>query len=227
MRSKTESARLKALYAEQFAAGEGTFVIGVDEVGRGSVAGPLTVAAVYLPLTPQIEGLNDSKKLTPKRREQLDERIRACALALGLAHTPPAEIDHDGMAASLRHAMRTAINACEADFASRCKDTSGRESIADLVLIDGVPLGLHPRERCVIKGDAQVACIAAASIVAKVARDALMREADAHYPGYGLADNKGYASPTHIAAIRAMGTTAFHRVSFCRGFFQEQLPLTP
>jgi ribonuclease HII len=177
------------------------------------VAGPLTVGAVCLPLRPQIAWLNDSKKLSAKRREELDLRIRASALALEIAHIPPEDIDRDGMAASLKKAMRAALDAC---CAARCLEP-------DLVLIDGIPLGVHPKERSVVKGDARVACIAAASIVAKVARDALMREADASFPGYGFASNKGYASRQHIAAIREKGLTTFHRASFCRGFFQEQI----
>jgi ribonuclease HII len=107
-----------------------------------------------------------------------------------------------------------------------CIKAAGGEREPQLVLLDGTPLGIHPRERSIVKGDAKVACIAAASIVAKVARDALMREADHHYPGYGLAENKGYASPKHIAALQERGTTAFHRVTFCQGFFQQQLPFT-
>jgi ribonuclease HII len=267
-RVRAEEQRLEALYAEQEAAGENAFVIGVDEVGRGSVAGPLTVAAVYLPLNPRIAGLNDSKKLSAQRREEIDVRIRACAHALGIAHVPPEDIDRDGMADSLKRAMREALAACVTAYgkacANDCNETGGDKAGGDetggggadrnetggnkadrdgaggtqnralgssanpepdLVLIDGIPLGIHSQERSIVKGDAKVACIAAASIVAKVARDALMREADADYPGYGLADNKGYASKEHIAAIRAMGTSAFHRVSFCQGFFQEQLPL--
>ena len=93
----------------------------------------------------------------------------------------------------------------------------------DLVLIDGNPIHAHPRERCIVKGDANVACIAAASIVAKVTRDKIMVDADADYPGYHFAQSKGYGSAQHIAAIKNKGLSDFHRKSFCGGFFQETL----
>lgn len=183
-------------------------IVGVDEVGRGSVAGPLTVCAVCLPDEPVILGLDDSKKLSPQRRAQIAAQVREVATAVGIAHIPPADIDEHGMAASLRCAMREAVEATGLD--------------PDCVLIDGNPVHAHPRERCVVKGDAQVACIAAASIVAKVTRDELMVAADAEYPGYDLAASKGYASPAHIEAIREKGLTDFHRASFCRNFTDVQ-----
>jgi ribonuclease HII len=204
-----EEQRTRALYEQQYQAGAAACVIGVDEVGRGSVAGPLTVAAVALPLEPHILGLDDSKKLTAKRREELAAQIHEGALAIGLAHIEPHIIDRIGMSAALRSAMVQAIEAC------------GLE--ADLVLIDGNPVHVHPKERNIIKGDAKVACIAAASIVAKVTRDALMVEADALYPGYGFASNKGYAAPDHIKAIQEQGLTPFHRESFCQNFLQQSL----
>ena len=93
----------------------------------------------------------------------------------------------------------------------------------DLVLIDGNPIHAHPKERCIVKGDGRVACIAAASIIAKVTRDRIMVEADADYPGYHFAQSKGYGSPQHCEAIRQKGLTDFHRKSFCGGFLQETL----
>jgi ribonuclease HII len=197
------------LYEQQRQAGAAACVIGVDEVGRGSVAGPLTVAAVCLPLEPLILGLDDSKRLSAARREELACTIEQVASAIGIAHIEAADIDKQGMAASLRVAMAQAIEACQLR--------------ADLVLIDGRAAHVHPRERCVVKGDATVACIAAASIVAKVTRDALMVAADAQFPGYGFAANKGYASAEHIAAIRTRGLSPLHRASFCRNFCQQQL----
>jgi ribonuclease HII len=204
-----EEQRTRALYEQQYQAGAAACVIGVDEVGRGSVAGPLTVAAVCLPLEPPILGLDDSKKLPPKRREELSTQIHEHALAIGLAHIEPGIIDRIGMAAALRAAMAQAIEACGVE--------------PDLVLIDGNPVHVHAKERNIVKGDAKVACIAAASIVAKVTRDALMVEADALYPGYGFASNKGYAAPDHIRAIQENGLTPFHRASFCGNFLQQQL----
>jgi ribonuclease HII len=204
-----EEKRIDALYEQQRQAGAAACVIGVDEVGRGSVAGPLTVAAVVLPLEPQIPGLNDSKKLTAHQREQTAQAIREVASAIGIAHITPAEIDRLGMAASLRTAMAQAIEACGL--------------APDLVLIDGRPMHIHEKERCIVKGDGSVACIAAASIVAKVTRDALMVEADPLYEGYGFAANKGYASAEHIRVIQERGLTPFHRASFCHNFLQQQL----
>ncbi|MGI6216793.1 MAG: ribonuclease HII [Coriobacteriales bacterium] len=208
-KERKEHDRVEAMYEIMRKAGDDKVVVGIDEVGRGSIAGPLTVGAVVLPNEPIIEGLNDSKKLTPKQREQLAEEIRQKAHAVGIAHIPPREIDANGMAASLRTAMLQAI------------DNLGLDP--DFVLIDGNPVHIHPNERCIVKGDAKVACIAAASIVAKVTRDQIMIDADKKYPGYHFADNKGYGSPQHIEAIQELGLCDFHRASFCTSFTQGTL----
>ncbi len=204
-----ERARVEVMYALMYELGEGAeTIVGLDEVGRGPIAGPLTVAAVVLPEQPRIWGINDSKKLTPKKREELAAEILEHACAVGIAHIQPAEIDACGMAASLRVAMRRAI-----------EDTGVDPSC---VLIDGVPLNIHPAETAVVHGDARVACIAAASIVAKVTRDAIMVAADELYPGYHFAASKGYASAEHIAAIRELGLSPFHRASFCQNILNDQ-----
>ncbi|MDR1713067.1 MAG: ribonuclease HII [Coriobacteriales bacterium] len=207
--------RTAALYGEQLSLCAG-LAAGLDEVGRGSVAGPLTVAAVVLPAEPRIQGLNDSKKLTEKQRDALAVEIRYTATAIALAHVSAAEIDAGGMAAALRQAFGQALGAL--------RTADGQPLELDAILLDGNPLGLHPREISVVKGDGRVACIAAASIIAKVTRDALMVELAEQYPAWQLASNKGYASPAHIAAIREHGLTPIHRRSFCSGFFQEQIP---
>ncbi len=204
-----EMARVEAMYEIMREAGDDAIVVGVDEVGRGPVAGPLTVAAVVLPNEPVIAGLDDSKKLTPARREELARTIEARSIAVGIHDVPPSEIDSRGISDSLRTAMARAI------------DNLGME--ADLVLIDGNPVHVHPAERCIVKGDSKVACISAASIVAKVHRDALMVKADSEYPGYGFSENKGYGSKGHIEAIRRLGLSDFHRKTFCTGFMQESL----
>ena len=178
----------------------GGVAAGLDEVGRGPLAGPLTVAAVVLPPEPQIVGLDDSKKISPKRREELALQIMDTALAFGIAHIEPAEIDACGMAASLRVCMLRALKACELE--------------PDCVLIDGNPLNIHPREHSVVKGDGKVACIAAASILAKVTRDHIMEAYALRYPAYGFESNKGYGSAAHIAAIREHGPCPLHRMSF-------------
>lgn len=203
-RAVAERERVAALYSFQDEIGGTGMVLGVDEVGRGAVAGPLTVGAVVLPREPHILGLNDSKQLTPARREAIAAEIAKVAIAIGIAHVEPASIDAVGMACALRMAMAQAI-----------KD-AGIEP--DCVLIDGNPVHVHEREITVVKGDARVASIAAASIVAKVTRDSIMVAYDAEYPGYHLAESKGYASPEHIAAIRERGLTPIHRASFCGNF---------
>ena len=175
-------------------------VVGVDEVGRGPLAGPLTVAAVVLPPQPVIVGLDDSKKLSPKRREELALQIMDQASAFGVAHIEPAEIDACGMAASLRVCMTRALRACGVE--------------PDCVLLDGNPMNIHPREKNIVKGDGKAGCIAAASILAKVTRDRIMEAYDAQYPQYGFASNKGYGSAAHIAALREHGPCPLHRMSF-------------
>ncbi|AEB06991.1 RNase HII [Coriobacterium glomerans PW2] len=209
-RERLERERVRAMYEMQTRLGGRGVVIGVDEVGRGSVAGPLTVCAVCLPPTPIIWGVNDSKRLSAAKRQKLAARIERIARAIGICHIPACDIDRCGMGAALRHAVRLAVADC------------GLEP--DCVLMDGNPLGAVERERCVVHGDALVASIAAASIVAKVTRDDLMIELDSTYPGYHLAASKGYASPEHIEAIRERGLTPEHRASFC-GNFVQTLPL--
>lgn len=209
-REEAERERVLAMYDLMRELGGERVVLGVDEVGRGALAGPLTVCAVALPADPVVWGLNDSKQLTPARREAIAARVAETALAVGIAHVESASIDALGMGACLRHAVAAAV----AD--------AGVEP--DAVLLDGNPLHAHPREVSVVHGDARVACIAAASIVAKVTRDALMVALDEEYPGYHLAECKGYGSAEHIAAIRERGLSAIHRASFC-GNFLETPPL--
>ena len=205
-RERGERDRVRSMYEAMRELGGDGVVLGVDEVGRGSVAGPLMVCAVCLPDEPTVWGLNDSKKLSPARRELLASQIADFALAIGLAQVSAADIDRIGMAQALRRAVADAVLDTGLD--------------PDCVLMDGNPLHAHPKERNVVHGDAQVACIAAASIVAKVTRDELMVELDAEYPGYHFAESKGYASPEHIAAIREHGLTPEHRVSFCGNFLE-------
>ena len=171
-------------------------VLGVDEVGRGAIAGPLTVCAVALPQEPKVWGINDSKQLTPARREVLAARILDVAQAVGIYHVEPASIDAVGMATALRMAMAGAIEDADVD--------------PDAVLIDGNPVQVHPKEHTLVKGDSRVASIAAASIVAKVTRDHIMVGYDALYPEYHLARCKGYGSADHIAAIKAHGLSPIH-----------------
>lgn len=203
-----ERARVDEMYRLAVEYGGDGLVVGVDEVGRGAVAGPLTVAAVALPSEPRIWGLNDSKKLTPARREALAEQIAEVALCIGMAHIPAHDIDHMGMATALRVAVAQAV-----------ADT-GLEP--DCVLMDGNPLHAHEKERSVVHGDALIAPIAAASIVAKVTRDDMMRSYDDEYPEYHFGASKGYASAEHIAAIQQYGLSPLHRASFCGNFLRTE-----
>lgn len=215
-RDRAEEARVRCMYERAMELGGNGLVFGVDEVGRGAVAGPLTVAAVALPQEPVIIGLNDSKKLSVAKRRILSARIREAALAIGIYHVPPHRIDEIGMARAIREAMAGAVRE-----AAKAADAE-----PDAVLIDGNPVGIHPKETCVVKGDAAIAPIAAASIVAKVCRDAIMVEAEKTWPGYGFASCKGYAAANHIAAIRARGLTPYHRATFCRRFTGEKAQQT-
>ncbi|WP_251158024.1 ribonuclease HII [Caniella muris] len=203
-RERADRERVAGLYRTMDGLAGGGLAVGVDEVGRGPLAGPLVVGAVVLPPEPMVWGIDDSKRLSPAARERLDARIREVATAVSLVWVPPSDIDAHGMSACLRRAMGEAVSACGVE--------------PDAVLIDGNPVHAHPRERCLVGGDGRVASIACASIVAKVARDRRMVELDAVYPGYGFASNKGYGSASHIAAIRSLGLTPEHRASFCGRF---------
>ena len=205
-KERAERERVLGMYQLQRELGGEGLVVGVDEVGRGAVAGPLTVAAVALPTQPIVWGINDSKQLTPHAREELAAAIRQSALAIGICHIPPEDIDRYGMAASLRTAMAGAVEDTGVD--------------PDCVLIDGNPVHAHPKEKTLVKGDARVACIAAASIVAKVTRDHIMVGYADEYPEYDFGGNKGYGSAEHIAAIRAHGLTPIQRASFCGNFVE-------
>ena len=207
-----ERARLEGMYTFQAQLAEGGVAVGLDEVGRGPVAGPLTVAAVVLPDAPRIEGLNDSKQISPENREVIAQEVKKVALAWSIQHIPPQDIDEHGMAASLRAAFTRALKAVEDQGVH-----------VDAVLLDGNAMKLDPRERNVVKGDAKCAAIAAASIIAKVERDALMCEYAEQYPEYGFQSCKGYASAEHIAAIKEHGLSPVHRASFCRAWTQETL----
>lgn len=211
----SERDRLLSMYSfesEVVSQRGGTIAIGLDEVGRGPLAGPLAVGAVVLPAEPMIEGLNDSKQVHPDDRERIATEIRRVALAWAVEYVEPAMIDECGMAACLRKAFSCAISAVESQGV-----------VPDVVLIDGNPLHVDEREVNLVKGDARCASIAAASIIAKVDRDALMCRYALEYPEYGFAANKGYASPDHIAAIRRVGLSPIHRASFCSSFSQESL----
>ena len=197
-----ERKRVESMYAFQREVAGSGIVLGLDEVGRGPLAGPLTVAAVALPYVSYIWGINDSKKLTAQKRTELAEEIKRKALAYGICHVWPEDIDRMGIVEALRTAMKGAIDNAQIQ--------------TDAIVIDGNPIHIHHNEICIVKGDGKVASIAAASILAKVTRDSMMVEYDKHYPEYHFAENKGYGSQGHMAAIRNYGLTPLHRKSFCR-----------
>lgn len=178
-----------------------TRIAGVDEVGRGPLAGPVTAAAVVLDPGHIPEGLNDSKKLSEKRRNALLDQIMANA-DVCVAHASVEEIDDINILRASHLAMERAV--------------AGLKTPPDHLLIDGnlIPRGLTIPSQPVIKGDALSVSIAAASIVAKIARDAIMRDLAQHYPGYGWETNAGYPSKSHISALQDLGVTPHHRRSF-------------
>jgi ribonuclease HII len=176
------------------------YIAGADEVGRGSLFGAVVAAAVILSPDSPVRGLNDSKQIDPDRREILAERIRERALSWAIAAVDAATIDRINIYQASRLAMKQAV--LQLNPAS------------DFVLVDAVPLDLAMPQQPLIQGDERCHAIAAASIIAKVYRDRMMREWDRFYPEYGLANHKGYQSPEHIAAIRKFGPTPMHRFSF-------------
>ena len=175
-------------------------VAGVDEVGRGSLFGCVVAAAVILDPAYRLRGLRDSKLLLPERREVLAERIREHAVAWSVAAVDAARIDQINIYQASRAAMREAV--------------LGLAPAPDHLLIDALKIECNLPQDAIIHGDALSASIAAASILAKVARDRIMREWDAVFPEYGLAAHKGYSTPKHLAALRELGPTPLHRQSF-------------
>ena len=179
-----------------------TRIAGVDEAGRGPLAGPVVVAAVILDASRPISGLADSKSLTEARRNELDQLIRAHALSFCVI-----EIDH---------ATIDRLNILQATLRGMRKSLLGLAVTPDEALIDGnrLPKGLPCAARAIIDGDALVEAISAASILAKVHRDRVLTELDGVYPGYGFAVHKGYPTPTHLAALERLGPSPVHRRSF-------------
>ena len=186
-------------------------IIGIDEVGRGPWAGPLVVGAVILDGV-EIDGLNDSKKLTKKRREALDMIIRDQAMAWALGWVSAHELDEVGMSQALRLATRRAVEQIQA----QCREKS---LAVDQIIIDGTvnflaDTALEKYVTVMAKADGLVPSVSAASIIAKVARDAYMSEQGQVYPGYGFASHSGYGTAKHRAAIERLGVTPLHRLSF-------------
>ncbi|MFL6299350.1 MAG: ribonuclease HII [Terriglobales bacterium] len=175
-------------------------VAGVDEVGRGSLFGPVVAAAVILEPDYRIRGLRDSKLIPEKKRNELAKKIREHSLGISIAAVDPGRIDEINIYHASREAMLLAVQQL-----SPCPDH---------LLIDAMTVEHDCAQTKIIHGDALSASIAAASIIAKVERDRMIRDLDSQYPGYDLASNKGYSAPKHIAALRERGPSALHRQSF-------------
>lgn len=181
------------------------YICGIDEVGRGPLAGPVVACAVILPEDCDILYLNDSKQLSAKKREELYDEIMEKAVAVGLGMVGPQRIDEINILQATYEAMREAIGQLKVK--------------PDVLLNDAVTIPeVDIQQVPIIKGDAKSISIAAASIVAKVTRDRLMEEYDTVLPGYGFASNKGYGSAEHIAALKELGPTPIHRSSFIGNF---------
>lgn len=192
--------RMKAYEREYECLG---LICGIDEVGRGPLAGPVVAGAVILPKDCDILYLNDSKQLSEKKREELFEVIMEKAVSTGLGFVTPQKIDEINILQATYEAMREAI--------------SGLTPQPDVLLNDAVTIpGVKIRQIPIIKGDAKSISIAAASIIAKVTRDRLMVEYDQMFPEYGFASNKGYGAAAHIEALRKYGPTPIHRKSFIK-----------
>ena len=184
------------------------YIAGIDEAGRGPLAGPVVAAAVILPKNIFLPFLNDSKKVTEKRRDVLFDEIKQNAIAYGIGIASNTLIDEINILQATYEAMREAINALE--------------KTPDVLLVDAVHIpDINIKQVGIVKGDAKSVNIAAASILAKVTRDRLMAEYDKIYPEYGFASNKGYGTATHIAALKEIGPCAIHRKSFIGNFVSE------
>jgi ribonuclease HII len=200
---QAELERLEAMkeYENQYSQCE--YICGIDEVGRGPLAGPVVAAAVILPKNCQLLYLNDSKKVTEKRREVLYDQIYEQAIAVGIGMASESVIDEINILQATYQAMRDAI---------------GKLSVRpDVLLNDAVTIpGVDIPQVPIIKGDAKSVSIAAASIIAKVTRDRMMVQYDELYPGYSFASNKGYGSAVHIEALKSIGPCDIHRRTFIK-----------
>lgn len=200
-----EKARIEELWKYEREYASYGYICGIDEVGRGPLAGPVVAGAVILPKDCDILYINDSKKLSEKKREELFEVIMEKALAVGLGYAAPERIDEINILQATYEAMRQAI--------------SNLKISPDILLNDAVTIpGIEYKQIPIIKGDAKSISIGAASIIAKVTRDRLMVDYDSIYPEYGFASNKGYGASAHIDALKKYGPTPIHRKSFIKNF---------
>lgn len=202
---EAEKERIYALQEYERRYPQAAFICGIDEVGRGPLAGPVVAGAVILPKDCEILYINDSKKLSAAKREELYDVIMDQAIAVGLGQASPQRIDEINILQATYEAMRQAIN--------------NLGVMPDILLNDAVTIPqVSIPQVPIIKGDAKSISIGAASIIAKVTRDRMMVAYDSEYPGYAFAENKGYGSAAHIAALGRLGATPIHRQSFIKNF---------
>jgi ribonuclease HII len=200
-----ERQRIYELQAYERQYPDAAYICGIDEVGRGPLAGPVVASAVILPKNCEILYINDSKQLSAKKREELYDVIMEQAVAVGIGQASPKRIDEINILQATYEAMRLAINNLR---------VTPDILLNDAVTIPHVDIPQVP----IIKGDAKSISIGAASIIAKVTRDRMMVDYDKTYPGYAFAENKGYGSAAHIAALKELGPTEIHRRSFIKNF---------
>ncbi len=207
-------AEMKEREAELHAAGYSN-IAGVDEVGRGPLAGPVVTAAVVLPDDFDVLGVDDSKKLSEKKREELYDVIMEKAVAYGIGMADHDVIDEMNILQATKQAMRQALSELDAMLESRSAGS------VDYVLLDAVEIeDIDIPQESVIKGDAKILCIAAASIIAKVTRDRMMVEYAKEFPGYGFEKNKGYGTRQHYDGIDSQGICPIHRKTFLKKYFE-------
>ena len=205
LKLEAEKARVEQMCEYEKEYGVYSYICGIDEAGRGPLAGPVVAGAVILPKDCRILYINDSKKLSAKKREELFDIIKEEAVSVGIGMASPERIDEINILQATYEAMRQAI-----------ANLSVKPELLlnDAVMIPGVDIKQVP----IIKGDAKSISIGAASIIAKVTRDRLMAEYDELMPEYGFASNKGYGSAEHIAAIKKYGASPIHRMTFIKNF---------
>ena len=204
-----EKERTKELWKFEREYDSYSYICGIDEVGRGPLAGPVVAGAVILPKDCDLLYINDSKKLSEKKREELYDAIMKNAVSVGIGYAGPERIDEINILQATYEAMREAI--------------SKLAVVPDILLNDAVTIpGVECKQVPIIKGDAKSISIGAASIIAKVTRDRLMQEYHKIYPQYGFDSNKGYGAATHIEAIRKYGATPIHRQTFIKNFLSSK-----
>ncbi len=198
----------KLIYERELLSRGYKLIAGVDEVGRGPLAGPVVTAAVIMPTDDIIEGVDDSKKLSEKKREKLAELIKSKAIAYSVARIESEEIDEINILNAVKKCMYNAVKSLTI--------------MPDITLVDGVDLHLPIPAEYVVKGDSLSYSIGCASIVAKVYRDNLMKEYAKEYPEYGFEKHKGYGTKNHIETIKEIGPCKLHRKTFIKNFWEER-----